>query len=74
VTTSGRAIDSSSNTSRRRRDAAPKPKETVVRYRIVGETRTQVEQVTGDWTPVTEADARCHEALARATRTACGST
>jgi GntR family transcriptional regulator, transcriptional repressor for pyruvate dehydrogenase complex len=36
--------------------------------RLVGETRTQVELVTGDWTPVTEADARWHEALARATR------
>jgi GntR family transcriptional repressor for pyruvate dehydrogenase complex len=35
--------------------------------RLVAETRTQVEQVTGDWTPVTEADARWHEALARAT-------
>lgn len=36
--------------------------------RLVGETRAQVEQVTGDWTPVTEADARWHEALARATK------
>jgi GntR family transcriptional repressor for pyruvate dehydrogenase complex len=36
--------------------------------RLVGETRTQVEQVTGDWTPVTDADARWHEALARATK------
>jgi GntR family transcriptional regulator, transcriptional repressor for pyruvate dehydrogenase complex len=35
---------------------------------LVAETRTQVEQVTGDWTPVTEADARWHEALARATK------
>lgn len=36
--------------------------------RLVAETRTQVEQVTGDWTPVTQADARWHEALARATK------
>jgi GntR family transcriptional repressor for pyruvate dehydrogenase complex len=36
--------------------------------RLVAETRTQVERVTGDWTPVTEADARWHEALARATK------
>jgi GntR family transcriptional regulator, transcriptional repressor for pyruvate dehydrogenase complex len=36
--------------------------------RLVAETRTQVEQVTGDWTPVTEADARWHEALAGATK------
>jgi GntR family transcriptional regulator, transcriptional repressor for pyruvate dehydrogenase complex len=37
-------------------------------HRLVGETRARVERVTGDWTPVTEADARWHEALARATR------
>ena len=36
--------------------------------RLVAETRTQVEHATSDWTPVTEADARWHEALARATR------
>jgi GntR family transcriptional regulator, transcriptional repressor for pyruvate dehydrogenase complex len=35
---------------------------------LVEETRRQVEQVTDDWTPVTEADARWHEALARVTR------
>src|SRR3954449_1111643 len=32
---------------------------------LVGETRRQLEQVTDDWAPVTEADARWHEALAR---------
>jgi GntR family transcriptional regulator, transcriptional repressor for pyruvate dehydrogenase complex len=36
--------------------------------RLVSETRTQVERVTADWTPVTDADARWHEALARATK------
>jgi GntR family transcriptional repressor for pyruvate dehydrogenase complex len=35
---------------------------------LVGETRRQLEQVTDDWTPVTEADARWHEALARVSR------
>jgi GntR family transcriptional repressor for pyruvate dehydrogenase complex len=35
---------------------------------LVGETRRQLEQVTEDWTPVTEADARWHEALARVSR------
>jgi len=36
--------------------------------RLVEETHRRLEQVTGDYTPVTEADARWHEALARATR------
>ena len=35
---------------------------------LVAETRRQLRQVTGAWTPLTEADARWHEALARATR------
>jgi GntR family transcriptional repressor for pyruvate dehydrogenase complex len=36
--------------------------------RLVEETRLRLEQVADDYTPVTEADARWHEALARATR------
>jgi GntR family transcriptional repressor for pyruvate dehydrogenase complex len=36
--------------------------------RLVEATRRRLEQVTDDYTPVTEADARWHEALARATR------
>src|SRR4051812_22558672 len=36
--------------------------------RLVDETHLRLEQVTDDYTPVTEADARWHEALARATR------
>jgi DNA-binding FadR family transcriptional regulator len=32
------------------------------------ETRALLKQVGDDWTPVTEADARWHEALARATK------
>jgi GntR family transcriptional regulator, transcriptional repressor for pyruvate dehydrogenase complex len=36
--------------------------------RLVEETHRRLEQVTDDYTPVTEADARWHEALARATR------
>jgi GntR family transcriptional repressor for pyruvate dehydrogenase complex len=36
--------------------------------RLVAETRRTLEQVTDDWKPVTDADARWHEALARATR------
>jgi GntR family transcriptional repressor for pyruvate dehydrogenase complex len=35
---------------------------------LVAETRRRLEQVTDDWTPVTDADARWHEALARATK------
>jgi GntR family transcriptional regulator, transcriptional repressor for pyruvate dehydrogenase complex len=35
---------------------------------LVAETRRRLEQVTADWTPVTDADARWHEALARATK------
>jgi GntR family transcriptional repressor for pyruvate dehydrogenase complex len=35
---------------------------------LVAETHRRVEQVTDDWAPVTEADARWHEALARATK------
>jgi GntR family transcriptional repressor for pyruvate dehydrogenase complex len=36
--------------------------------RLVEETRLRLEQVADDYTPVTEADARWHEALARTTR------
>jgi GntR family transcriptional repressor for pyruvate dehydrogenase complex len=36
--------------------------------RLVAETRRRLEQITDDWTPLTEADARWHEALARATK------
>jgi GntR family transcriptional regulator, transcriptional repressor for pyruvate dehydrogenase complex len=36
--------------------------------RLVVDIRTEVEQVTSDWTPVTDTDARWHEALARATK------
>jgi GntR family transcriptional repressor for pyruvate dehydrogenase complex len=35
---------------------------------LVAETRQRLEQITDDWTPLTEADARWHEALARATK------
>ena len=35
---------------------------------LVDETRRRLEQITDDWTPLTEADARWHEALARATK------
>jgi GntR family transcriptional regulator, transcriptional repressor for pyruvate dehydrogenase complex len=35
---------------------------------LVEETRARLEQVSDDWTPVTEADARWHEALAHATK------
>jgi GntR family transcriptional regulator, transcriptional repressor for pyruvate dehydrogenase complex len=35
---------------------------------LVAETRRRLEQATDDWAPVTEADARWHEALARATK------
>jgi GntR family transcriptional repressor for pyruvate dehydrogenase complex len=35
---------------------------------LVAETRRRLEQVTDDWTPLTDADARWHEALARATK------
>jgi GntR family transcriptional regulator, transcriptional repressor for pyruvate dehydrogenase complex len=35
---------------------------------LVAETERQLELVTDDWTPVTEADARWHEALARASK------
>jgi GntR family transcriptional repressor for pyruvate dehydrogenase complex len=35
---------------------------------LVAETRRRVPEVTDDWTPVTDADARWHEALARVTR------
>jgi GntR family transcriptional regulator, transcriptional repressor for pyruvate dehydrogenase complex len=34
----------------------------------VTETRRLVKEITDDWTPLTEADARWHEALARATK------
>jgi DNA-binding FadR family transcriptional regulator len=36
--------------------------------RLVAETRSALRQATGDYTAVTEADARWHEALARATK------
>jgi GntR family transcriptional repressor for pyruvate dehydrogenase complex len=35
---------------------------------LVAETRRQLEEITDDWTPLTDADARWHEALARVTR------
>jgi GntR family transcriptional repressor for pyruvate dehydrogenase complex len=35
---------------------------------LVAETRRRLEEITEDWTPLTEADARWHEALARATK------
>jgi len=35
---------------------------------LVTETRRLRKQIAGDWTPLTEADARWHEALARATK------
>src|SRR5205823_13403502 len=35
---------------------------------LVAETRRLLRQITDDWTPLTEADARWHEALARATK------
>ena len=35
---------------------------------LVAETQRRLEQVPDDWTPITEADARWHEALARATK------
>src|SRR3954471_11864734 len=35
---------------------------------LVTETRRLLRQITDDWTPLTEADARWHEALARATK------
>src|SRR3989440_2808142 len=35
---------------------------------LVAETRRLLKEITGDWTPLTEADARWHEALARATK------
>jgi GntR family transcriptional repressor for pyruvate dehydrogenase complex len=34
----------------------------------VAETRRRLEQITDDWTPLSDADARWHEALARATK------
>jgi GntR family transcriptional regulator, transcriptional repressor for pyruvate dehydrogenase complex len=36
--------------------------------RLVADTRRLLRQITDDWTPLTEADARWHEALARATK------
>jgi GntR family transcriptional repressor for pyruvate dehydrogenase complex len=36
--------------------------------RLVAETRRALKAITDDWTPVTEADARWHEALAQATK------
>jgi GntR family transcriptional regulator, transcriptional repressor for pyruvate dehydrogenase complex len=36
--------------------------------RLVAETRRVLKAIGADWTPLTEADARWHEALARATR------
>jgi GntR family transcriptional regulator, transcriptional repressor for pyruvate dehydrogenase complex len=36
--------------------------------RLVAETRRLLKAITGDWTPLTDADARWHEALARATK------
>jgi GntR family transcriptional repressor for pyruvate dehydrogenase complex len=36
--------------------------------RLVAETRARLEEITDDWTPLTEADSRWHEALARATK------
>jgi GntR family transcriptional repressor for pyruvate dehydrogenase complex len=35
---------------------------------LVSETRRLLKEITGDWTPLTEADARWHEALAVATK------
>jgi DNA-binding FadR family transcriptional regulator len=35
---------------------------------LVAETRRLLKQITDDWTPLTEADTRWHEALARATK------
>lgn len=35
---------------------------------LVTETRRRLKEIADDWTPVTEADARWHEALARATK------
>ena len=35
---------------------------------LVAETRRLLKQITEDWTPLTDADARWHEALARATK------
>jgi len=35
---------------------------------LVAETRRLLKKITGDWTPITDADARWHEALARATK------
>lgn len=35
---------------------------------LVDETRRRLEHITDDWTPLTDADARWHEALARATK------
>jgi GntR family transcriptional regulator, transcriptional repressor for pyruvate dehydrogenase complex len=35
---------------------------------LVAETRAVLKRITNDWTPLTEADARWHEALARATK------
>jgi len=35
---------------------------------LVAETRRLPKQITGDWTPLTEADARWHETLAHATK------
>ena len=36
--------------------------------RLVAETRRLLKEITEDWTPLTEADARWHETLARATK------
>jgi DNA-binding FadR family transcriptional regulator len=36
--------------------------------RLVTETRRELKAITDDWTPLTEADARWHEALAHATK------
>jgi GntR family transcriptional regulator, transcriptional repressor for pyruvate dehydrogenase complex len=36
--------------------------------RLVAETRQLLKEITDDWTPLTDADARWHEALARATK------
>src|SRR4051812_46779495 len=35
---------------------------------LVAETYEQLDRIAGDWTPLTDADARWHEALARATK------
>ena len=35
---------------------------------LVAETRRLLKEITNDWTPLTEADARWHEALAHATK------